>query len=55
MNTKQDERNFETYKGSILNQAIKKAVMYLIGTTLDFMDEKVKSGFVFIISTDSRF
>lgn len=25
-----------------------KAVMYLIGTTLDFMDEKVKSGFVFI-------
>lgn len=25
-----------------------KAVMYLIGTTLDYMDEKVKSGFVFI-------
>ena len=25
-----------------------KAVMYLIGTTLDFMDEKVRSGFVFI-------
>lgn len=25
-----------------------KAVMYLIGTTLDFVDEKVKSGFVFV-------
>lgn len=25
-----------------------KAVMYIIGTTLDYMDEKVKSGFVFI-------
>lgn len=25
-----------------------KAVMYIIGTTLDFVDEKVKSGFVFI-------
>lgn len=25
-----------------------KAVMYLIGTKLDFVDEKVKSGFVFI-------
>jgi iron-sulfur cluster assembly protein len=25
-----------------------KAVMYLIGTTLDYVDEKVKSGFVFI-------
>lgn len=25
-----------------------KAVMYLIGTVLDFVDEKVKSGFVFI-------
>lgn len=25
-----------------------KAVMYIIGTTLDFVDEKVSSGFVFI-------
>jgi iron-sulfur cluster assembly protein len=25
-----------------------KAVMYIIGTTLDFVDEKVRSGFVFI-------
>ncbi len=25
-----------------------KAVLYLIGTTLDYVDEKVKSGFVFI-------
>ncbi len=25
-----------------------KAVMYLIGTTLDYVDEDVKSGFVFI-------
>lgn len=25
-----------------------KAVMYLIGTKLDFVDEKIKSGFVFI-------
>lgn len=25
-----------------------KAVMYLLGTTLDFVDEKVKSGFIFI-------
>ena len=25
-----------------------KAVMYLIGTTLDYVDEKMKSGFVFI-------
>ncbi len=24
-----------------------KAVMFIIGTTLDFMDEKIKSGFVF--------
>ena len=24
------------------------AVMYLLGTTLDFVDEKIKSGFVFI-------
>ncbi|MDF3047633.1 MAG: hypothetical protein K0R73_751 [Candidatus Midichloriaceae bacterium] len=25
-----------------------KAVMFIIGTTLDFVDEKVKSGFVFV-------
>lgn len=25
-----------------------KAVMYIIGTTLDYVDEKVRSGFVFI-------
>lgn len=25
-----------------------KAIMYLIGTTMDYVDEKVKSGFVFI-------
>jgi iron-sulfur cluster assembly protein len=25
-----------------------KAVMFIIGTTLDFVDEKVKSGFIFI-------
>lgn len=25
-----------------------KAVLYLIGTTLDYVDEKIKSGFVFV-------
>lgn len=25
-----------------------KAVMYIIGTTMDYIDEKIKSGFVFI-------
>jgi iron-sulfur cluster assembly protein len=25
-----------------------KAVLYLIGTTMDFVDEKMKSGFVFV-------
>ncbi len=25
-----------------------KAVLYLIGTTLDYIDEKVKSGFIFL-------
>ncbi len=30
-----------------------KAVMFIIGTTLDFVDEKVKSGFVFINPNES--